>query len=75
MSDESATSTNSEQRLFDLRAAVAYLHSIGATSATLNFVRGLVSAGEVSHVRIGKKFHVSRASLDRWIENHDRRRR
>lgn len=60
-------------RLFDLRAAVAYLRSIGASSATMNFIRGIVASGEVPHVRVGKKYLVLRSSLDRWIETHQRR--
>jgi excisionase family DNA binding protein len=63
------------QRLFDVHAAAQYLREIGAGAATVGFVRGLISAGEVPHLRIGKKFYVSRAALDRWIEQRERRGR
>ena len=64
-----------ELRLFDIGAAVAYLQAIGATTATVNFVRGLITTGQLPHLKIGKKFFVSRASLDGWISSHERRRR
>lgn len=62
------------RRLFDIAAAVEYLRSIGATSVTANFVRTLIGTGQVKHVRMGKKFFVTREALDAWIENHERRR-
>ena len=63
-----------ELRLFDIEAAVAYLRGLGADGATTNFVRTLIASGALPHVRMGKKFYVSRESLDRWIGNHERRR-
>jgi excisionase family DNA binding protein len=63
------------QKLFDFVASVAYLHSLGATAATVSFVRGLVASGQITHLRIGKKFYVSRESLDGWIANRQRRMR
>jgi len=65
----------SEQRLFDIIAAVDYLRSIGATAATKNFVRGLICTGAVAHVKISKKFYVSREALDTWIERQEKRKR
>jgi hypothetical protein len=47
-------------QLFDIGAAADYLKSIGAGSATIYFVRTLVSSGQIPHLRIGKKFYVSR---------------
>jgi hypothetical protein len=64
-----------ERRLYDVLGAVAYLHSLGADTATPNFVRSIISSGAVAHVRIGKKFFVSRESLDGWIQKHERRSR
>jgi hypothetical protein len=63
------------RRLFDILAAVAYLRSLGATSATTNFVRGLIGRGEIPHLKISKKFYVKKGSLDRWIETRERRTR
>ena len=62
------------RRLFDIQAAVAYLRELGADGATTNFVRSLISSGALPHVQMGKKFYVSRESLDRWITNHERRK-
>jgi excisionase family DNA binding protein len=63
------------QRLFDILAAVAYLKNIGADGATVSFVRGLISSGQIPHLKIGKKFFVSRTALDAWLAGHERRRR
>jgi hypothetical protein len=64
-----------QQRLFDIAAAVAYLREIGATSATPNFVRSLITTCQIPHIKIGKKFFLSRASMDAWLSSHERRRR
>jgi hypothetical protein len=64
-----------QQRLFDVHRAAEYLRSIGATAATVGFIRGLITSAQVSHVRIGKKFYITREALDRWITTHDHRRR
>ncbi len=69
------TGGQEQPRLFDIVAAVEYLRAIGAGSATKHFVRGLIASGRVPHLRIGKKFFVSRGSLDRWLELHERRAR
>jgi hypothetical protein len=63
---------SSDQRLFDIRAAVEYLRGIGATSATPNFIRRIIATGEVPHLKIGKKPFVSRVSLDGWLQRHER---
>jgi excisionase family DNA binding protein len=65
---------STQRRLFDIAAAVEYLHTLGAEGATVTFVRSLINRAEVPHVRIGKKFYVSREALDRWITNHERRK-
>jgi excisionase family DNA binding protein len=64
-----------DRKLFDVQAAAEYLRSIGASSVTINFVRGLISSGQVPHIRIGKKFYLSRQQLDLWLEKHERRAR
>ncbi len=77
----SATETQStpamgkDQRLYDIAGAVEYLRNIGATAATPNFMRGIIGRGEVPHLKIGKKFFVSRESLDSWLQKHERRSR
>jgi excisionase family DNA binding protein len=62
------------RRLFDIAGAVGYLQQIGANSATPTFVRSIIARGEVPHLRIGKKFFVSRESLDAWLARRERRR-
>jgi excisionase family DNA binding protein len=62
------------RRLFDILAAVEYLRGLGADGCTVNFVRGLINNGSVPHLRMGKKFYVTRESLDTWISRHERRR-
>ena len=66
--------TAETQWLFDVTAAVEYLRSIGATAATKSFVRGLINRAQVPHLQIGRKFYLTRESLDRWIASHERRR-
>jgi excisionase family DNA binding protein len=71
-SRQTATDT---RRLFDVLAAVAHLKTIGADAATVNFVRNLISSGEIPHLKIGKKFFLSKTAMDAWLANHERRRR
>jgi excisionase family DNA binding protein len=67
------TPASADRRLFDVHTGAAYLREIGASSATVSFVRGLISRGEVPHVKIGKSFFVTREALDGWIGRHERR--
>lgn len=70
-----ATVTNTtEQRLFDVHSAVVYLRRLGADAVTVNFVRALINRGSVPHLRIGKKFYISRECLDQWIDRQQRRK-
>jgi hypothetical protein len=64
---------DANQRLFDIADAVVYLQSLGAKTASVNFVRGLISTGQVPHLRIGKKFFIGREALDRWIDQRQRK--
>jgi hypothetical protein len=64
-----------QQRLFNVQDAVGYLRSIGATSATVTFVRNLINSGQVPHIRISKRFYVTRAAMDAWLSHHERRAR
>ena len=61
------------QRLFDIPAATEYLRSIGASAATRSFVRTLINTGQITHMKISKKFYVSREALDGWIARAERR--
>jgi excisionase family DNA binding protein len=61
------------KRLFDVQAAAEYLRSIGATSATVTFVRTLITSGRIPHLKLGKKFYLSRTALDAWLVSHERR--
>ena len=63
-----------ERRLFDIAGAVDYLRSIGATAATRNFVRAIIGRGEVAHVRVGRKFFITRDALDNWIVRREKKR-
>lgn len=60
-------------RVFDLPAGVEYLKSIGATAATNNFLRSLIASSQIAHLRIGRRFYVSKAALDHWISTRERR--
>jgi excisionase family DNA binding protein len=63
-----------ERRLYDIPSAVAYLRAIGAEGVTTSFVRSLINSGGVPHVRMGRKFYVTREALDRWIDLRQRKR-
>ena len=69
------TAEPSNQQLFDVRGAATYLQTLGATAATVNFIRNIVARGEVPHIKIGKKFYLSRQALDGWVSRHERRNR
>jgi excisionase family DNA binding protein len=71
---ETINKETTQRRLFDITAAVTYLRELGAESVTVNFVRALIASGQVPHIRMGKKFYLTRESLDRWITNHERKR-
>jgi|HubBroStandDraft_6_1064221.scaffolds.fasta_scaffold1414342_2 excisionase family DNA binding protein len=59
---------NSISPLLDLKAAALYLCAKVAT------VRWLIRTGQVEFVRVGRKFCVFRAELDRWIAAHSERK-
>jgi excisionase family DNA binding protein len=64
-----------DQTLFDIPDAVKCFHEKGAKAATKNFVRNLIADGQLPHLRIGKKFYVSKAAIDRWLETREKRNR
>lgn len=67
--------TKTEKQLFDIVAGVKYLKSLGCDSASRWFVRQLIATGKVTHVRVGRKFYVSREAIDGWISKNERRAR
>jgi len=64
-----------EQRLFDIPSAAAYLRELGASCATVSFVRTIIANGQIPYLRVGKKFFVSREAIDHWIQSRERRTR
>jgi excisionase family DNA binding protein len=62
-------------RLFDLPAAVQYVHGLGATGVTIYTIRSEISAGRIPRIKLGKRFYISKASLDGWIAKAERRAR
>jgi excisionase family DNA binding protein len=52
--------------LLDIKGAA---NLIGVTPWQL---RGLVTAGELPVIRIGRKFYFRRATLTRWVEKSER---
>jgi hypothetical protein len=58
-------------QLLDVKAACDYLKSIGVSAATINSTR--VIFGQVPHIRIGKRFYVSKENIDAWLANRQRR--
>jgi excisionase family DNA binding protein len=62
-----------EQRLYDLKDTALYLQSLGAKSVTISFVRELVNSGTIAHLRIGKKFFVTRNAIDGWLARVEKR--
>jgi excisionase family DNA binding protein len=73
--DSLMTPRQTEQRLFTVEDAARYLVSIGAAGIGVYFIRTLISSGEIPHIKMGKRFYVSRTSLDSWIEKHEKRMR
>jgi len=69
------TAQTAEQRLFTIEDAARYLVSIGALGVGVHFVRSLISSGQVPHIRMGKRFYVSRGALDSWLEKNEKRSR
>jgi hypothetical protein len=61
--------------LYDIAGAVSYLHRVGASAATTTFVRSLINSGTLPHLKIGKAFYVSRASIDSWLAKAEKRNR
>jgi len=71
VSDES----RAEQRFFTVEDAQHYLVAIGAVGVGVTFVRQLIVTGAIPHVRMGRRYYVSRVALDEWLLKHERRAR
>ena len=69
------TPTHTDQRLFTVEDAARYLVSIGAAGVGVHFIRNLISSGQLPHIRMGKRFYISRTALDLWIEKNEKRAR
>ncbi len=63
-----------QQTLFDIGDAAKYLQSLGAKAASINFIRTIISTGQVPHLRVGKKFYIAKSALDRWVDTREKRR-
>ena len=61
-------------RLFDVHAFADYLRAAGLSGATVHTARGLINSGKVPHVRCGKRFYVSKISVDAYLVKVERRR-
>jgi hypothetical protein len=61
-------------KFFDIDGIVRYSHSLGA-DVTKTFVRSAISSGRVPHLKLGKRFYVSREAWDRFLANNERRAR
>ena len=58
-----------------LKHFVLHLQGAGAHGATVSFVRNLISSGVLPHIRIGKRFYVSKAAIDAWLIRAEKRAR
>jgi excisionase family DNA binding protein len=66
---------NETQRLFTVEGAAKYLVEIGAAGVGVHFVRQLIVSGAIPHVRMGRRYYITRAALDEWLLKHERRAR
>ncbi len=64
-----------EQQLFDVKDAAAYLESLGAKGVTVYFVRTLITSGQLDFRPIGRKFFIKKAELDKWLDRSAKKRR
>ena len=63
-----------EQRLFDVHGAARYFTLLGAPVSAF-FIRSLIADGAIPHLKIGRKFFVTREAIHTWITRHERRAR
>jgi excisionase family DNA binding protein len=62
-----------ERKLFDIESCAAYLREIGGTGITAKTVYGLIASGKLKKEKIGKRYFIPKASIDKWLDRHDRR--
>lgn len=60
-------------RYFDIPAAAVYANSIGLTGVTAYTIRMAINSGQLPHIKIGKKFHLSKAAIDAWLTKAEKR--
>ena len=70
-SDELASADG--RRVFSLSAGAEYLCRLGADSVTPWTLRRLVTSGALKHLKLGRKYFVTRESLDQLVERLERR--
>jgi excisionase family DNA binding protein len=59
--------------MFTVEEAAAYFVYLGATGVTHWTVRGLIKSGQLIYEPIGRRFYVSRSSIDDYISKRERR--
>jgi hypothetical protein len=64
-----------ELRIYDISATAARLRELGATCVTNHTVRMAIAAGRLAHLKIGKKFFTTEASIVSWLERLERKGR
>lgn len=63
-----------DAKFFDIDGIVRYSQSLGA-GVTKNFVRSAISSGRLPHIKLGKKFFISREAWNRFLASSERRAR
>ena len=70
-SDEVASADG--RRVFSLSAGAEYLRSIGADGVTSWTLRRLVTSGVLKHLKLGRKYFITREALDAMVDRLERR--
>jgi excisionase family DNA binding protein len=60
-------------RFFDIQGAAAYAVSIGLSGVTPYTIRAAIHSGRLPYIKEGKKFYVSRSSIDSWLAKAEKR--
>ena len=61
-----------DRQVFDVPAAAEYLRSLGFGGATANTVRRLIADKRLRSTIVGRRFYVSRESLDNLVAGLNR---
>ena len=62
-------------RYFDIPAAAAYVVSLGMKGVRPYTIRHAISNSRLVHTRVGKKFFVSKAAIEAWLQRAERKTR